>query len=62
MSDESDALERVIDEVVAPGAAEVDATGKFPREAIGALGRAGVLGLTTSAEVGGGGQGLRTAA
>jgi len=62
MSDESDALERVIDEVVAPGAAEVDATGKFPREAIGALGRAGVLGLTTSAEVGGGGQGLRAAA
>jgi isovaleryl-CoA dehydrogenase len=62
MADDKDALQRVIDDVVAPGAVEVDATGKFPREAIGALGRAGLLGLTTSADVGGGGQGLRAAA
>jgi isovaleryl-CoA dehydrogenase len=38
-----DALERVINDVVAPGAREVDASGKFPAEAIAALGRAGLL-------------------
>ena len=62
MSDEQDALQRVIDDVVAPGAAEVDATAKFPREAVSALGRAGILGLTASADIGGAGLGLRAAA
>jgi len=57
-----DALLRVIDEVVAPGAAEVDASGKFPQAQVGALGAAGILGLTVPAEYGGGGAGLRAAA
>jgi isovaleryl-CoA dehydrogenase len=57
-----DALRRVIDEVVAPGAAAVDASGTFPRAAVDALGAAGLLALTVPAEYGGGGAGLRAAA
>jgi isovaleryl-CoA dehydrogenase len=57
-----DALRRVIDEVVAPGAAAVDASGSFPRAAVGALGAAGLLALTVPAEYGGGGAGPREAA
>ena len=57
-----DALRRVIDEVVAPGAAAVDASGSFPRAAVDALGAAGLLALTVPAEYGGGGAGLREAA
>jgi isovaleryl-CoA dehydrogenase len=56
-----DPLQRVIDEVVAPGAAAVDASGEFPRAAVDALGAAGLLALTVPAEYGGGG-GLREAA
>jgi alkylation response protein AidB-like acyl-CoA dehydrogenase len=48
--------------VVEAAAAEVDAAGAFPRRSIQALGEAGVLGLTVSAEVGGGGEGMRSAA
>ncbi len=33
-----DALPRVIDDVVAPGATEVDVSGKFPRAQVDALG------------------------
>jgi len=58
----SDALSRVIAEVVAPGAAEVDATGSFPRKQLDALAAAGLLALTVPAEFGGGGAGLREAA
>ena len=57
-----DALLRVIDEVVAPGAAAVDASGKFPRAQVDALAAAGLLGLTVPAEHGGGGAGPREAA
>ena len=57
-----DVLLRVIDEVVAPGAGAVDASGEFPRQQVGALGAAGLLALTVPAEFGGGGAGLREAA
>ncbi len=57
-----DALERVIDEVVASAAVEIDQNGSFPRAAIDALGKAGLLGLISSPEVGGMGQGHRAAA
>lgn len=56
-----DALARVIDDVVAPNATDVDQHGTFPREAIDALGEAGILGLTVAADVGGGGEGLDAA-
>src|SRR3990172_7428965 len=52
-------LEPVVAEVIAPSAAEVDRTGAFPRTAMDALGRAGLLGLVSAAEVGGMGQGHR---
>jgi isovaleryl-CoA dehydrogenase len=58
----SGALQRVIEEVVAPGAGEVDATGDFPRTQITALADAGLLALTVPAEYGGGGGGLPEAA
>ena len=57
-----DALKQVVDEVVAPGAASVDADGVFPRAQLDALGAAGILALTVPAEFGGGGAGLREAA
>jgi isovaleryl-CoA dehydrogenase len=57
-----DALARVIDEVITPGAGEVDAAGVFPRRQIEGLAGAGLLGLTVPAEFSGGGQGLRAAA
>jgi isovaleryl-CoA dehydrogenase len=56
-----DEVDRIIDSVVGPLAAEVDASGKFPRQALDALGEAGILGLTCSTDVGGGGQGLGVA-
>jgi isovaleryl-CoA dehydrogenase len=57
-----DALARVIEDVVAPGAAHVDASGEFPRKQIDALAQAGLLALTVPAEYGAGGGGLRDAA
>jgi isovaleryl-CoA dehydrogenase len=57
-----DALRRVIDEVVAPGAAAVDVSGEFPRAGLDSLGAAGLLALTVPAEYGGGGGGPREAA
>ncbi|HZZ54176.1 MAG TPA: acyl-CoA dehydrogenase family protein, partial [Trebonia sp.] len=57
-----DALARVIEDVVAPGAAHVDASGEFPRKQVDALAQAGLLALTVPAEFGGGGGGLRDAA
>ena len=57
-----DALDTVIGDVVAPGADEVDRSGSFPRAAVDALGQAGLLGLISSADVGGGGQAFSGAA
>jgi len=62
MSEYQDALQRVIDDVVAPQAMAVDSAGTFPRPAITALGEAGILGLTVAETLGGAGLGLRPAA
>lgn len=57
-----DVLEELIHTTVDPAAADVDATGTFPRAAIRALGDAGLLGLTSAPDVGGLGLGFREAA
>lgn len=57
-----DNLLKVIADVIEPQANRVDREGKFPREGIEALGDAGALGLTISADFGGGGKGLAEAA
>lgn len=56
-----EALIRVIDEVIAPAAAEVDRAGRFPRRQLDALSEAGLLALTVPREYGGAGEGLRAA-
>ncbi|HLY24695.1 MAG TPA: acyl-CoA dehydrogenase family protein, partial [Aggregatilineales bacterium] len=50
-------LETIIADVIAPSAAETDEKGVFPRAAIQALGKAGLLGLISAKEVGGMGEG-----
>lgn len=57
-----DVLEELISTVVEPAAADVDASGTFPRAAIGAMGERGLLGLLSSTEVGGLGGTLADAA
>jgi isovaleryl-CoA dehydrogenase len=57
--DHDEALSRVIDEVVGPAAAEVDASGRFPRRQVEALAETGVLGIASATEVGGAGLGMR---
>ncbi|MFF0018864.1 acyl-CoA dehydrogenase family protein [Streptomyces sp. NPDC005374] len=52
------ALSEVLTGVVAPAAEATAVQGRFPRGAVTALGRAGLLGLTVSTEFGGGGGGL----
>src|SRR5688500_18957687 len=47
-------------DIAARHADDVDANGRFPTEAIAALGNTGLLGLTLPPEVGGCGQGPRT--
>jgi alkylation response protein AidB-like acyl-CoA dehydrogenase len=54
-------LRRVADESIAPYAADVDARGRFPREAVDALAKAGLLGLTIPVEHDGMGQSIRVA-
>jgi len=54
-------LAPVLNDVVAPAAVELDRTGTYPRAALDALGRAGLLGLISAAEVGGSGEGHRAA-
>jgi isovaleryl-CoA dehydrogenase len=56
------ALNPVIETTIAPNAPEVDRTGTFPRVNVEALAKAGLLGLASSVDVGGRGQGLRAAA
>lgn len=53
---------RVISEVIEPNAIRVDREGLYPRAALQALGSGGFLGLISSREVGGQGEGLRAAA
>lgn len=54
-------LEQITNEVIAPAASEIDRTGAYPRAALTALGKAGLLGLISSKEVGGQGEGHRAA-
>ncbi len=56
-----EALDKVIAEVIAPAAIEVDQTGTYPRAGMEALGRAGLLGLISAEEVGGSGKAHRAA-
>jgi len=60
--DTQQALDAILTDVVGANAERIDRAGSFPREALDALGAAGVLGLTCATEVGGGGQGMRAAA
>src|SRR5947207_3016095 len=57
-----DVLEELIDAVIEPAAADVDASGTFPRAAMTDLGKKGLLGLTSATDVGGMGLGLADAA
>ena len=56
-----DALAPVLSQVVEPAAVQLDREGAFPRAAVDALGRAGLLGLVSAREVGGGGEGVHAA-
>ncbi|HEY2062372.1 MAG TPA: acyl-CoA dehydrogenase family protein [Amycolatopsis sp.] len=55
-------IARVVAGVVAPAAAGGDRLARFPRAAVNTLGRKGVLGMTASRRLGGGGRGLAEAA
>lgn len=54
-------LDWIMSDVVRGSAAEIDESGAFPRQAMDALGKSGLLGLISAQKVGGMGQGLRTA-
>jgi alkylation response protein AidB-like acyl-CoA dehydrogenase len=53
--------ERIAEEVIAPAAAEIDSAGAFPRAAITAMGESVLLGLISSKDVGGMGEGHQAA-
>jgi alkylation response protein AidB-like acyl-CoA dehydrogenase len=55
------AVDEIVAGTVAPAAAEVDRAGVFPRASIEAFGRAGLLGLVSSPDVGGLGESHRAA-
>jgi len=55
------AVDEIVAGTVAPAAGEVDSAGAFPRAALDAFGRAGLLGLVSSREVGGLGESHRAA-
>ncbi len=54
-------LAPIVEQVIEPNAVSVDRDAKFPREALDALGRAGLLGLVSAKEMGGSGCGLAEA-
>jgi alkylation response protein AidB-like acyl-CoA dehydrogenase len=54
-------VDEIVGRAVAPAAAEVDRTGAFPRAALEAFGREGLLGLISSRDVGGLGESHRAA-
>ncbi len=56
------ALDKVITDVIAPAAIDVDRNAAFPRAAMDALAKAGLLGLISAKEAGGAGEGMRAAA
>ena len=53
--------DRLAREALAPHASDVDARGRFPREAVDAFAASGLAGLLSSPEVGGMGKGPRAA-
>jgi alkylation response protein AidB-like acyl-CoA dehydrogenase len=55
------ALTPIVEEVVAPLAVEIDRDGRYPTEAVAAMGEAGLLGLLTATELGGMGESHRAA-
>lgn len=55
-------LDSIIRDIIEPAAVATDRDAAFPRAAVRALGEAGLLGLTSAAEVGGMGLGLAEAA
>ena len=61
-TDHLEVLQSIITEVIEPNAAGIDRDAKFPREALEAMGRAGLLGLVSAPEVGGSGGGIAEAA
>ena len=62
MSKTLDALETIVSQVIVSQALETDRLARFPREAIKALGDAGLLGLVSASAMGGQGLGLSEAA
>ncbi|MFJ5219631.1 acyl-CoA dehydrogenase family protein [Streptomyces sp. NPDC088354] len=56
------AFSHVLSSVIEPSAERTGGEGRFPRASVTALGRAGLLGLTVAADLGGGGLGLPDAA
>lgn len=54
-------LEKIAIDTIRPAAIEVDEKGVFPRDAMDALSKGGLLSLISATEVGGSGQGLRAA-
>lgn len=61
MTDHLGRLQPVLDDIVAPNAVRTDAEGRYPTENIEALRAAGLLGLVSSADIGGLGCGPRAA-
>jgi alkylation response protein AidB-like acyl-CoA dehydrogenase len=61
MTDFEQSADRIATEIVAKNATDIDQNATFPQAAIAALGEAGLLGLVSSKDLGGMGQGLRQA-